>query len=160
MEMMTRRDLALGALALGSASAVRAQSNAGPVAAAKAIHQEEDFGAAPKRIYEVLLDSKQFRAFSGRAAEISRDLGGTFSVFDGHIGGRYLELIPGRRIVQSWRVVTWPEGIHSIARFELQARGAGTRLILDHTGFPSDLAEHLAEGWQENYWTLLRKYTG
>ncbi len=71
---------------------------------------------------------------------------------------RNLELVPNRRIVQAWRVVSWPEGIYSIARFELQAQGSGTRVIFDHAGFPSDLAEHLESGWQENYWKLLRKY--
>jgi activator of HSP90 ATPase len=60
--------------------------------------------------------------------------------------------------VQSWRVVDWPEGVHSIAKFELAPHGAGTRVVLDHTGFPSDRAEHLASGWRENYWTALRKY--
>jgi hypothetical protein len=55
-------------------------------------------------------------------------------------------------------VVPWPDGIYSIARFELVAQGSGTRIIFDHTGFPPELAEHLASGWTENYWTPLRKY--
>jgi activator of HSP90 ATPase len=139
------------------ASAESARTKA--IIMAKAIHQEEDYKANPKRIYEALLDAKQFTAFSGgRSAEIHREVGGGFSLFSGHIVGRNLELVPNRRIVQAWRVVSWPEGIYSIARFELQAQGSGTRVIFDHTGFPSDLAEHLESGWQENYWKLLRKY--
>jgi activator of HSP90 ATPase len=131
------------------------------VIVAKAIHQEENFKASPQRIYEALLDSKQFTACSGgRVAEIHREVGGTFSVFAGHIVGRILDLVPNRRIVQAWRVVPWPEGIYSIARFELLAQGSGTRIIFDHTGFPSDLAEHLESGWTENYWKPLRKYLG
>jgi activator of HSP90 ATPase len=121
------------------------------------IHQEVDFTASPQRLYEALLDAKQFVAFSGRPAEINREVGGAFSIFGGHIIGRNLELVPNRRIVQAWRVVTWPEGIYSIAKFELQAQGSGTRLILDHTGFPEGLKEHLAEGWEQNYWSLLKK---
>lgn len=131
------------------------------IIAVKAIHYELDFRASPKKIYESLLDSKQFRAFSGgRAAEINREVGGSFSIFAGHIVGRNLELIPARRIVQAWRVVPWPEGVYSIARFELLNRGSGTRLIFDHTGFPTNLAEHLEDGWQENYWKALRRYLG
>src|ERR1700689_4205765 len=34
------------------------------------IHQEVDFKASPQRIYDALLDSKQFAAFTGRGAEI------------------------------------------------------------------------------------------
>jgi activator of HSP90 ATPase len=122
------------------------------------IHQVVDFTASPQRLYEALLDAKQFTAFSGRPAEINREVGGAFYVFGGHIIGRNLELVPNQRIVQAWRVVTWPEGIYSIARFELKAQGSGTRLIFDHTGFPEDLKDHLAEGWESNYWSLLKKY--
>jgi activator of HSP90 ATPase len=141
--------------------AARADEYAKAIVAAKAIHQEEDFGANPKRIYEALLNAVQFKAFSGgRAAEIDRAVGGAFSLFDGHIVGRNLDLAANRRIVQAWRAASWPEGIFSIAKFELQARGPGAGVILDHSGFPPELAEHLASGWQENYWLPLRKYLG
>lgn len=121
------------------------------------IHQEIDFTASPQRIYEALLDTKQFTAFSGLPAEINRETGGAFSVFKGHIIGRNLELVPNQRIVQAWRVVTWPEGAYSIARFELKAQGSGTHLVFDHIGFPEGLHDHLAEGWEEHYWELLKK---
>ncbi|HXY61171.1 MAG TPA: SRPBCC domain-containing protein [Chthoniobacterales bacterium] len=122
------------------------------------IHQEIDLNASPQRVYEALLDSKQFTEFSGRAAEINRDVGGAFSLFNGHIIGRNLELVPNQRIVQAWRVVTWPEGAWSIARFDLKSNGTGTRLVLEHIGFPEGLHDHLAQGWDENYWALLKKY--
>lgn len=141
------------------ASGETARTNA--ITMAKAIHQEEDFKARPQQIYEALLDAKQFSAFSGgRPAEIHGEVGGAFSLFAGHIVGLNVELVANHRIVQAWRVVTWPEGVYSIARFELQGQGSGTRVIFDHTGFPPDLAEHLASGWQENYWKPLRKYVG
>src|SRR5437016_5291646 len=91
-------------------------------------------------------------------AEINREVGGAFSLFKGHIVGRSLELVPDQRIVQAWRVVTWPEGTYSIARFELEPQGSGTRLVFDHIGFPEGLHDHLAAGWEENYWSLLKKY--
>ena len=122
------------------------------------LHQEVDFKAAPARIYEALLDSKQFSAFSGMPAEINREAGGKFSLFNGHIIGRNLELISNQRIVQAWRVVTWDEGIYSIARFELKAQAPGTHMTFDHTGFPEGKKEHLAEGWEQNYWERLQKY--
>jgi activator of HSP90 ATPase len=122
------------------------------------IHQEIDFTASPQRIYEALLDTKQITAFSGRAAEINREIGGAFSLFDGHITGRNVELVPNKRIVQAWRTADWPEGAYSIARFELKAQGSGTRLVFDHIGFPEGLHDHLAEGWEGHYWELLKKY--
>jgi activator of HSP90 ATPase len=122
------------------------------------IHQEIDLNASPQKVYDALLDSKQFMEFSGRAAEINRDVGGAFSLFKGHIVGRNLEVVPNQRIVQAWRVVTWPEGVYSIARFDLKPQGTGTHVIFDHIGFPEGLRDHLAQGWEENYWSPLKKY--
>jgi activator of HSP90 ATPase len=122
------------------------------------IHQEIEFSAGPQQLYEALLDSKQFAEFSGRPAEINREVRGAFSLFEGHINGRNLELIPNERIVQAWRVVTWPQGVYSIVRFDLKPQGSGTRLVFDHIGFPEGLHDHLAAGWEENYWSLLKKY--
>ena len=122
------------------------------------IHQEVDFSTGAKELYAALLDSSKFTAFSGRPAEIKGEVGGACSLFGGHIVARNLELIPNQRIVQAWRVVTWPEGVYSIARFDFKAQGAGTHLVFEHTGFPEGLHDHLAEGWEQNYWTLLKKY--
>jgi activator of HSP90 ATPase len=137
---------------------MRTPSSADDPLKSTVIHQEVDFTASPGKVYEALLDSKQFTAFSGRPAEINREVGGAFSLFNGHIVGRNLELIPNKRIVQAWRVVTWPEGAYSIARFNLNAEGTGTHLIFEHVGFPEGLHDHLADGWESNYWSLLRKY--
>lgn len=122
------------------------------------LHQEIDFSASPDRVYHALMDTDQFTAFSGRPATIDGAVGGAFSLFSGHIVGRNLELVPQRRIVQAWRVVDWPEGVYSIARFDFRAHGSGTRVVLDHTGFPAGLRDHLAAGWYANYWTLLARY--
>ncbi len=64
------------------------------------IHQEIDFNTSPQLLYEALLDANQFTAFSGRPAEINREVGGAFSLFGGHIIGRNVELLPNHRIVQ------------------------------------------------------------
>jgi activator of HSP90 ATPase len=137
---------------------MRTPSSADDPLKAITIHQEIDLTANPQRVYEALLDAKQFSACSARPAEINREVGGAFSLFGGHIIGRSLEMVPNQRIVQAWRVVTWPEGAYSIARFELKAQGSGTLLTFDHIGFPEGLRDHLAEGWEDNYWSLLKKY--
>jgi|SRR6516162_7616358 activator of HSP90 ATPase len=130
------------------------------------IHQETDFKQPPQVVYQTLLSSKQFSDctkksfsnFSAMSAAIDPIAGGTFSLFDGHIIGRIIELVPNQRIVETWRVVDWPAGDYSIARFELGAQGTGTHLVFDHIGFPEGLKQHLAEGWQQHYWDALNKY--
>jgi activator of HSP90 ATPase len=127
----------------------------------KTIHQEVVFNASPLRIYEALTDSKQFGEVTGGApTEISSEAGGSFSCFGGMIFGRNIELVPGKRIVQAWRVANWEEGIYSIAKFELKEQDSKTLLIFDHIGFPESDVEHLATGWGENYWSPIEKYLG
>lgn len=119
------------------------------------IHQEVSVGAAPARIYQALVDSKRFGELTGAPASGGSGEGEPFSVFGGHITGRHVELVPDQRIVQAWRAKTWPEGLYSIVRFELRAEGSGTKIVFDHAGFPADMKEHLAKGWQANYWDKL-----
>jgi activator of HSP90 ATPase len=181
----TRRDFAVrvacclsgfgvSAAVLGLSSAPAAMPSAvGETISRKeeAIHQEVVFPANRERVYEVLTETDQFHKVvlasaamkSGMPAgasptEISREVGGAFSLFGGHIVGRHVELVPGERLVQAWRVVDWNPGRYSIARFELEGHGSGTRLLFDHTGFPSGQARHLADGWNENYWEPMKKF--
>jgi hypothetical protein len=55
------------------------------------------------------------------------------------ITGRNVELIP-------------------IVKFELEADGSQTKLVLDHTGFPEGKFDDLNSGWPERYWQPLAKF--
>jgi activator of HSP90 ATPase len=134
------------------------QPSTGPDATRTSLHQEIDLTGSPQRIYEALLDSKQFAAFSGEAADIGRQEGGAFSMFGGVIVGRNIELVPGQRIVQAWRPTYWAPGVYSIVHFELKARGAQATLVLDHTGFPEGDFASLNYGWGLKYWKPLEKF--
>jgi len=125
----------------------------------EAIHQEVVLKASRKRVYEALTEAGQFsKATGSEGTEISREVGGAFSLFGGQIEGRHVELVPSARIVQAWRSSGWEKGKYSVARFELKDEGTGTKIIFDHTGFPKGQAEHLATGWKEHYWNSLARY--
>lgn len=167
-EMITGTAAAIGGVLLCSTASAATEEIS---RAAEAIHQETLFSVAPKRVYEVLTNGTQFHEvekLSGamrsgmklgdKPAAISHEAGGAFTIFGGHIIGRHIELVPGRRVVQAWRVADWAPGIYSIAKFELMEHDKGTMLIFDHTGFPAGQAEHLAAGWKANYWEAMQKY--
>jgi uncharacterized protein YndB with AHSA1/START domain len=123
------------------------------------IHQEVVINASPSRVYEALTNASQFSAVTGGApTEISPEVGGTFTLFGGAIHGLHIELVPNQRIVQAWRVGNWPEGVYSIAKFELKEQGDGTLIVFDHIGFPEEHHDHLATGWGDNYWKPLEKF--
>jgi activator of HSP90 ATPase len=159
--------ITFGGLALGSTKVW-----AGPEEisrTAESIHQEPVIRASRKRIYEALTDAKEFDKviqLSGvmqsmhlpdKPSEISREVGGAFTLFGGYITGRHVELMPYERIVQAWRTGGWAPGVYSIAKFELVEQGSGTRIVFDHTGFPKGEAEVLASGWKAHYWDPLAK---
>ena len=168
-QMMARTAAAFGGLALGAAHA-RAAVEEGISHSAEAIHQEPVFQASQKRVYEALTEAKQFdqvarlsaamRAMASgtKPTEISREVGGPFTLFGGYIVGRHLELVPDERIVQAWRALSWKPGEYSIVRFVLVEQGSGTKIVFDHRGFPEGQAQHLADGWSANYWEPLEKY--
>jgi activator of HSP90 ATPase len=170
----TRRDVIAG-LSLGLSVAVvgagaRAETAQEIAHNMESIHQEVKFKASPERLYLALTDANQFQRVvllsgavktgmvkSPQPAEISAMAGGEFAVFGGYISGRQIELVPNVRIVQAWRTGSWGPGMYSIARFALASQGTGALLTFDHTGFPKGEAEHLAQGWKENYWQPLEK---
>ena len=153
MDKISRRQLSLilGGLCASSAHAQSQKPRT-------SIHQEVDFKTTPARIYEALLDAKQFSAFTQDTAEIQPQPGGAFKLFGGRIEGRNIELVPNQRIVQAWRPADWPAGVYSVVKFELAARGPGARVTLDHTGFAEDKWQGLNEGWPIRYWDPLHRY--
>jgi activator of HSP90 ATPase len=132
---------------------------------AEAIHQVVTFTVPPERVYAALVDPDEFSAVTkfsmvptAPPARIARNVGGEFELFGGHILGRHVELVPGRRVVQAWRSADWNAGHYSIARFELAATADGTTLTFDHAGFPKGQGAHLADGWYANYWNPMRRH--
>ena len=170
-QMISGSALAIGGMIINSTAG--AQSTDQSVSHSEdAIHQEPVFAASRKRVYEALTTAAQFdkviqlsgvmrtavMASMKKPTEISLHQGGAFALFGGHIVGMQIELVPDELIVQAWRAGSWDRGIYSIARFDLTAQGAGTKILFDHTGFPKGQGEHLAAGWQANYWSPLQKY--
>ena len=160
--------LAFGELAVsrsvGAKGAPQQSAKEAPGAAANqtrtSLHQEVELKASPQRIYEILLDSKQFTVFSGMPANIDPAAGGVFTLFGGMIVGRNVELLPSERIVQAWRPTHWGPGFYSIVKFELKPQGSGAMVILDHWGFPEGDYDSLFKGWHSHYWEPLKKYLG
>jgi len=135
-----------------------ADQNPSPNQRRTSLRQEVALSAPPERIFHVLLDSKEFAAFTGMAATIDPVAGGAFNTFGGLIEGRNIEIIFNRRIVQAWRPTSWDPGVYSVVHFELKAASGGTTLVLDHTGFPEGDFDHLDAGWHMRYWDPLTKY--
>jgi activator of HSP90 ATPase len=170
-QIITAGALTLAGIASRPSPAI-ANPNAEILSGEEAIHQERVFKAGRQRVYEALTVESQFdkviqlsgamkadvMAKRQQPTKLSPHAGGAFALFGGYIVGRQIELVPNELIVQAWRVLSWARGTYSIARFELTDQGESTKLLFDHKAFPKGEAEHLASGWQENYWDPLTKF--
>lgn len=122
-----------------------------------AIRQSVTLQASPRAVYEALLDSRTHARFTGAPARISRRVGGKWSAFDGGLAGTNLELVPGKKIVQSWWSSDWEKGVLSRVTFRLAPTKGGTRLTLTHSGVPSKHRASISRGWREYYWGPMRE---
>ena len=167
--MITSAAIAVGSLASGAAALAEPQQQQQQKMQAEAestgveglltyLHQEVEIRTNPQRVYEALLDSAQFGAFTKMTAEVKAEAGAHFSLFGGLILGRNVELVTNQRIVQAWRPASWQAGLYSMVRFELSGGVNVTRIVLDHTGFPEGNFRHLNPGWYDRYWGPLQKY--
>jgi uncharacterized protein YndB with AHSA1/START domain len=114
--------------------------------------------ARPRAIYDAWLDSRRHTAMTGARARIAGKVGGRYSAFDGYSWGVNLELVPGKRIVQSFRTTDFAErDPDSRVSVTLKKVRGGTRLTLRHSRLAAG-AQDLKQGWREFYFAPMRAY--
>jgi activator of HSP90 ATPase len=123
-----------------------------------AIHLEAKFPVAPEHVYELLTNGAKFGEVTGQPGKGGGSTGAYFSLFDGWLQGRQVELVPNELIAQAWRFMDWDPGIYSMVRFKLLPEGNGTRLILDQDGVPPAFREHVKSNWDGFYFAPFRKF--
>jgi uncharacterized protein YndB with AHSA1/START domain len=115
--------------------------------------------ASPEAVYEAWLDSAAHSAMTGGKAEVSDRIGAPFTAWDGYIQGRNIELVPGKRIVQSWRTAEFSdEDPDSIITIALEPVAGGTLLTLEHAGAPDEQTGYEDGGWNDNYFAPMKAY--
>jgi uncharacterized protein YndB with AHSA1/START domain len=115
--------------------------------------------APPDEIYRTWLDSRGHSEMTGGEAAMSDQIGAEISAWGSYITGRNLELVPGERIVQSWRTSEFgDERQDSIITVVLTEAGDGTLLTLEHSNVPDDHRSYEEGGWQSNYFEPMVAY--
>lgn len=122
----------------------------------KSIRQTVVIKASRHDVYEALMDSKKHAKFTGGEASISREVGGRFTAYDGYAEGVNQELVPDKKIVQTWRAEDWPEGHYSMVTFSLNEVEGGTRLTFTQSGVPEEQYEDVSQGWKDYYWEPMK----
>jgi activator of HSP90 ATPase len=122
------------------------------------IHLEATFPATPERVYELLTNGAKFGDVTGHPGKGGGAVGAYFSLFNGWLEGRQIELVSNEMITQAWRFGDWEKGIYSMVRFKLIPEGNGTKLVLDQDGVPASVHEHVKTNWEGFYFAPFRKH--
>ena len=115
--------------------------------------------ASAQDIYDTWLDSIGHSEMTGGAATMSDETGAEVSAWDGYISGRNLELVPGERIVQSWRTTKFTDDHDdSIITVTLEEIDGETLLTLVHSNVPDGQTSYERGGWQSHYFEPMIAY--
>ena len=123
-----------------------------PLSGEPVVRVERHIKAHPSAVYAYLTDSAKWARWQGVSAEIEPVVGGTFRMVmaTGQVAtGRFIELVPGRRVRFSWG---WdgnplvPPG-SSTVEIDLAEDAGETRLTLTHRGLPPEGVALHQVGW-------------
>lgn len=115
-------------------------------------------GATAQELYEALLDSQKHTEIIGDEAVIDPVVGGTFTAFSGYADGKITELVPNKRIAQTWRASDWPKGHYSNVVFEFTDTPKGAQIHFVQSNLFKGTIQEFEAGWEDNYWTKLQQY--
>ena len=114
---------------------------------------------SPAEVFAALADGKQIRKWSKQGAKVGTRVGGKFEMFGGWVRGKVVKYAKGKSFAHTWNPGDWEKRIKSTVKYSLKATKAGTRVILTHTGFPSEKErKNHRSGWYEFVLDPVKKY--
>ncbi|RIA95485.1 activator of Hsp90 ATPase [Glomus cerebriforme] len=112
------------------------------------------------QVYETLLDPGRVAAWTRSRPDIFRHIGSVFSLFDGNVTGTILELVQNEKIVQTWRLRSWPEGHFSTVTIKFEQASDYTRVHITQEGVPIGEVDAVRNNWQSYYWNPIKSVFG
>ncbi len=112
--------------------------------------------AEPSDIYAALTNPYTIELWSGYPAQMVATPGEEFSMWEGDITGKILELVPDKKVVQEWYF--GEAGTESIVTISISPMGGASVVVVEHTNIPDDDFENITEGWVEYYMGAIRRF--
>ena len=120
------------------------------------IQQIIELRLSTSEVYEIFIDSVLHESLVHIPCAIDPRRGGRFAI-GMVIHGTFIDLVPGRRIIQSWRMECngWPLEHFSNADLTLLSTPHGSTLHLYQTHVPLSCMPYIEWAWREYYWQPL-----
>ncbi|NNF02025.1 MAG: hypothetical protein HKN22_05025 [Bacteroidia bacterium] len=116
--------------------------------------------AEPKVVYEALTVAKIIEKWTGEDAVFELKKGGHVELFGGWVVGDVIDFKKNESISFTWKPSEWDKKAKpSIVKYRLEKDNAGTKLIVEHENFPSEIeAKKHKDGWVNHVFDPLNDY--
>jgi len=111
--------------------------------------------ATPEYVFKALTNPLTIELWTGSPAIMDDQPGTEFSLWDGDISGKNIEVEPGKMLKQEWYFGEQEEP--SIVTIKLHPDGKGTSVELLHINIPDEDFESILEGWDKYYFAPLKE---
>lgn len=115
-----------------------------------------DIKAEPQDVFTALTNPFSIELWSGGQAVMSAEVGFEFSLWDGDIIGKNLEVLSNEKLVQEWYFGEEVEELKSIVTIKLWEKRNNTSVELNHTNIPDEAYDNIVEGWNEAYFGAIK----
>jgi activator of HSP90 ATPase len=121
------------------------------------IHQSIEFVCSAQDLYETLTNPQRCMAWTRGTAQFNQD---EFSYFGGNITGKWVEKVPCSKLVQQWRLKSWPKDHYSKVTMELKEGSESVTVTLTQTGVPIGEKDTVESNWAHYYWNSIKGVFG
>jgi activator of HSP90 ATPase len=105
--------------------------------------------ASVQDVYNALVNPNMIELWTGDDVVMDDQVGTEFSLYEGNISGKNLEIEPEKKIVQQWYFGDQEEA--SIVTIILHKDKNNTSVEVRQTNIPDEAYENIAEGWSYAY---------
>lgn len=112
--------------------------------------------AEPEDVFAAITNPFTIELWTGYPAVMDDKVGTEFSLWEGDITGRNLDIVQNKKIVQEWYFGDQKE--ESIVTINLFENKKGTQVELNHKNIPDDDYQNITEGWNEYYFGAIKEF--
>lgn len=107
-------------------------------------------------IWSALVDPEYIKEWGACPCIMEAKKGTEFTLWEGDIHGKNIEVVPKKKLVQEWYSGDWSKP--SIVSFTLKPGKNSSLLELEHTGVPDDEYNDIDTCWDDYYLAPIKEY--
>jgi len=127
----------------------------------KDIELVETFKCTGQELYNALTQKEMMQVFTGGEVKMTEaKKGEKFEMIGGNVQGSFIDLVPFTKIVQKWRLKSWPDGYYAHVEINIKQSNEDTKLNLKVSQVPEKEVENTKMGWRRYYFESIKRVFG